>query len=80
MTRIVKVGEAKTHLSELLKLVEAGEEVIIQRGDVQVARLVPVDEVARRKAAIEALIELRKKNKPVTVDEIIAWRDEGRRY
>ncbi len=80
MTRVVKVGEAKTHLSELLKLVEAGEEVIIARGDVQIARLAPIDEAAQRKAAVDALIEQRKKNKPVTIEEIIAWRDEGRRY
>lgn len=38
----VGVGEAKTHLSRLLKQVEAGEEVVIQRGGVPVARIVPV--------------------------------------
>ena len=32
MTMTVKIGEAKTHLSELLAKVEAGEEVIIARG------------------------------------------------
>ena len=41
---IVTVGvhEAKTRLSELLRLVDAGEEVEIQRGGQPVARLVPV--------------------------------------
>jgi len=39
--RIVKVHEAKTHLSKLLGLVDAGEEIVIQRGDVPVAKLVP---------------------------------------
>lgn len=38
---IVSVHEAKTNLSKLLKLVEAGEEVVIARGQVPVARLVP---------------------------------------
>ncbi len=33
---------AKTHLSALLAAVEAGEEVVIARGDKDVARLVPV--------------------------------------
>lgn len=82
MTRVVKVGEAKTHLSELLKLVEAGEEVIIARGDVQIARLAPIDEAARRKAAVDAFIEARDKAKikPVTLDENLAWRHEGHRY
>ena len=37
----VGVGEAKTHLSELLRRVERGEEVIIERGGTPVARLVP---------------------------------------
>ncbi|TKB94917.1 MAG: type II toxin-antitoxin system prevent-host-death family antitoxin, partial [Mesorhizobium sp.] len=35
----VKVGEAKTHLSELLSRVEAGEEVIISRGNDPIAKL-----------------------------------------
>lgn len=39
MAVTVKVAEAKTHLSELLAEVEAGEEVIISRGNKPVARL-----------------------------------------
>lgn len=38
----VGVGEAKTHLSRLLKQVEAGEEVVIERDGTPVAKLVPV--------------------------------------
>jgi prevent-host-death family protein len=38
----VTVHEAKTHLSRLLQRVEAGEEIVIARGSVPVARLVPV--------------------------------------
>ena len=37
----VTVYEAKTHLSRLLRRVEAGEEVLIRRGDEPVALLVP---------------------------------------
>lgn len=37
----VKVHEAKTNFSKLLGLVEAGEEVIVQRGEKPVARIVP---------------------------------------
>lgn len=33
--------EAKTHLSRLLRRVEAGEEVVIRRGQERVAMLVP---------------------------------------
>ncbi|MSP90362.1 MAG: type II toxin-antitoxin system prevent-host-death family antitoxin [Myxococcales bacterium] len=39
---IVTVHAAKTHLSRLLARVEAGEEIVIARGAVPVARLVPV--------------------------------------
>jgi prevent-host-death family protein len=38
----VNVHQAKTHLSELLHRVEAGEEVVIARAGKPVARLVPV--------------------------------------
>lgn len=36
------VHEAKTHLSRLLQRVEAGEEIIIARGNKPVAKLVPL--------------------------------------
>jgi prevent-host-death family protein len=39
---MVKVLEAKTHLSDLLREVEAGEDIVIARGSVPVARLVSV--------------------------------------
>jgi prevent-host-death family protein len=41
MTR-VGMHEAKTRLSELVKLAEEGEEVVIERRGTPVARLVPV--------------------------------------
>lgn len=36
------VHEAKTHLSKLIERAEAGEEVIIARGDKPVVRLIPL--------------------------------------
>ncbi|MBI3927215.1 MAG: type II toxin-antitoxin system prevent-host-death family antitoxin [Armatimonadetes bacterium] len=42
----VTVHEAKTHLSRLLKQVETGESILIKRGDIPVARLVPVEKHA----------------------------------
>lgn len=39
---IVNVHEAKTHLSRLLKRVEAGEEIDLARRGKVIARLVPV--------------------------------------
>jgi prevent-host-death family protein len=82
MAITVNIGEAKTRLSELIALVEAGEEVVIARGNAPVARLAPLDEKARRRDAIEAILALRDsgKIKPVTVEEILAWRHEGHKY
>lgn len=48
MSRIAKVHEAKTHLSSLLADVEAGEEIVIARGDVPVAKLVPIVRTGQR--------------------------------
>lgn len=38
---MVNVHQAKTHLSQLLQEVEAGEDVVIARAGVPIARLVP---------------------------------------
>jgi prevent-host-death family protein len=46
--REVGVHEAKTHLSKLLREVEAGTEVVILRGGKPVARLVPLRTRAAR--------------------------------
>ncbi len=80
MTITVKIGEAKTHLSQLLAKVEAGEEVIIQRGHEPVARL---SRVRRSKDVERVIAEMRtgrQRAKPVTTEEILAWRHEGHRY
>ena len=44
----VTVHEAKTHLSRLLRRVEAGENIVIKRGVRVVARLVPASDPAER--------------------------------
>lgn len=43
----VKIHEAKTNLSKLIAKVEAGEEVVICRGDKEVARLVPANDARK---------------------------------
>ena len=45
---IVTIHKAKTELSKLLKRVEAGEEIIIARGDKPVARLVPAEPIVKK--------------------------------
>lgn len=46
----VKMHEAKTNFSRIIALVEAGEQVVVQRGDVPVARIVPYAATRPRKA------------------------------
>jgi prevent-host-death family protein len=72
--------EAKTHLSELLDRVEAGEELVIARHGRPVARLVPVADAPQRRAA-EAVRRLRALRHGTTLGEL-DWRelrDAGRR-
>ena len=45
----VGIHQAKTHLSELLRRVAAGEEILILRGREPVARLVPAKEPTGRR-------------------------------
>lgn len=76
MSVTVKVGEAKTRLSELLARVERGEDVVIARGDAPVARLIPVVPETTTRAVIEEIRATRRGR--ATAAEIAAWRDAGR--
>lgn len=49
MPKIVNVHEAKTQLSRILEEVEAGTDVIIARAGKPIARLVPLEPLARKK-------------------------------
>ena len=73
--------EAKTHLSELLEKVEAGEEIVITKHGTPVAKLVPVERKAsaeERAAAIRRIQKLgtRLSLTGLKVKDLIA---EGRR-
>ncbi len=82
VTVTVNIGEAEARFSELVAKAEAGEEIIIARGNEPVARLAPLAEHAERAALMERALALRDSGaiKPVTVDEILAWRHEGHKY
>ena len=77
----VTAYEAKTHLPRLLRAAERGETVIITRHGKPVAQLGPVED--RRRDDIAAVIERMKRARAqrprVTVEEILAARDEGRK-
>ena len=79
MTVTVKVGEAKTHLSDLLVRVEAGEEIIIARGDEPIARLTRIEKANDLAAVVAKSRAARARAKSVTRSELLAWRREGSR-
>jgi antitoxin (DNA-binding transcriptional repressor) of toxin-antitoxin stability system len=79
MTNIVKVGEAKTHLSDLLARVEAGEEIIIARGDAPIAKLTRIEKPSNLAAVVAEARAARARAKPVTREEVLEWRREGAR-
>lgn len=54
----VSLSEAKSHLSQPLRQVEAGEEVIITRRGKPVARITPVE---RLKQAVKSLAAFRRR-------------------
>ena len=79
MSLTVNIGEAKARLSDLIAKVEGGEDVIIARGEQPVARLTRILHVMDVASAIKEIKAARAKRPKTTVDEILAWRDEGRR-
>ncbi len=74
MTRQVKIGEAKTHLSALLAEVEAGEDLVICRGPVPVAHVTRIARENEHVALCATLRRERAKHKAVTTSEILSWR------
>jgi prevent-host-death family protein len=52
---VVRVGvhEAKTRLSQLLRLVDGGQEVEISRGGEPVAKIVPIRSAGKRRLGID---------------------------
>ena len=74
MAVTIRVGEAKTHLSELLATVEAGEEIIIARDDAPIAKLTRIEKPHVLAAVLAEARAARARAKPVTREEILAWR------
>jgi prevent-host-death family protein len=69
----VNIHQAKTQLSELLRRVAAGEEVIIARSGTPVARLVPIEAPARRLLGLdEGLYEVPEDFDAPLPDDVLA--------
>lgn len=74
--KFITVHKAKTTLSQLIAEVEAGEDVVIQRGQQPVVRLVSVDVVVprRRFGALAGKVSLDPSFfEPLSRDELDAW-------
>lgn len=72
----VTIHAAKTTLSKLIERAQAGEEIVIARGDVPVARLVPIrGEAPRRQpGTLRGLVKVRDAFfEPLPESEINAW-------
>lgn len=69
--------EVSRNFSEVLDLVEAGEEIIIKRGKKGIAKITPIDDLEERRMKILALYANREYilgDDPW--DEVLAMRDE----
>jgi prevent-host-death family protein len=77
----IQASTAKAQFAELLDEVERGETIVITRHGKPIARLVREEDERRADTlrTIAAIKELRKHTKGATIEEILAWRDEGRK-
>lgn len=74
--KTVTVHKAKTTLSQLIAEAEAGEEIVIQRGQEPVVRLVPISGAAprRRFGALAGKVSVGPEFfEPLPEDELAAW-------
>jgi prevent-host-death family protein len=72
----VTIHEAKTNLSKLIKKASAGEEIIIARGNVPVAKLVPLGDgnAKRVPGALKGKFKVGPEFfEPLPADELDAW-------
>lgn len=74
--RQVKIAEAKTHLSELLAAVEAGEDLVICWGATPIAHVTRITSEGEYAALSTVLRRERAKLKAVTTEEILSWHHE----
>ncbi len=72
----VTIHAAKTNLAKLLARVEAGEEIIIARGDTPIARLTPIHPPPpkRRFGALKGIVSVAPEFfEPMTEAELAEW-------
>ena len=77
MAKTVTIHAAKTHLSQLLARVEAGETIVIARDKTPIARLVPIaPKIERRFGALRGQIAIGPEFfEPLPEDELGEWEE-----
>jgi prevent-host-death family protein len=71
---MINIHEAKTHLSKILERVRAGEEIVLAKGGVPCARLVPIEANEKgRKPGLFKSIELIDFFEPMPEYELALW-------
>lgn len=74
----VNVHEAKTHLSRLLERTRSGEEIVIARNGVPVAKLVPIGGEPRRPGRLKGRITVTPAfDEPLPAEILAAFRGEA---
>ncbi|WP_183092682.1 type II toxin-antitoxin system Phd/YefM family antitoxin [Nocardioides stalactiti] len=76
MSVTVNVQEAKTRLSELLKLVEGGEQVVIARAGKPIAELRPVTQIDYVVGGFDVVVG-DAFFEPLPEEELVAWEGAG---
>ncbi len=76
MPRTVSIEDAKARLSQLIAQAEEGQDIILERNGIPVARIIPID------VPIARVIELIKRERPegplVSAEDIRTAKEEGR--
>ena len=80
MTITFDVDDLAARLPEFLAEVEAGHQILIARGSEFLAHVVKAEKPTfTSQKAIDAILEMRSRMPRATAEEILEWRDEGRR-
>lgn len=79
--RTVQASEAKTHFLTILNAVERGETIAITRHGKPIARLIPDIQIdhSRIERAMKEIEALRRQVGRMSIEEIIAAKNEGRK-
>ncbi len=76
MPSTVSIEDAKARLSQLIAQVEEGQDIILERNGIPVARIIPID------VPIARVIELIKRERPedplVSTEDIRTAKEKGR--